>query len=175
MDAKTLGIFIAELRKEKGLTQAQLAETLHVTDKAVSRWERGVGLPDLTNLEALAGALDITVTELIQCKRQEEPPVDPETTKQIIDAALDIAKYQRRILLENIIFGLVLFVIGAVILFAAIHALTTPDTGVIIGGADGPTSIFIAGKLPSRIPVTGIVLGALCLLVSLWIFLRNMR
>ena len=54
MDAKTLGIFIAELRKEKGLTQAQLAETLHVTDKAVSRWEREGVCPNLELLPKLA-------------------------------------------------------------------------------------------------------------------------
>ncbi len=44
MDAKTLGSFILSLRKEKGLTQAQLAEKIHVTDKAISKWERGVSL-----------------------------------------------------------------------------------------------------------------------------------
>lgn len=43
MDNQKLGIFITELRKEKGLTQAQLAQKLNVTDKAVSKWERGVG------------------------------------------------------------------------------------------------------------------------------------
>ena len=42
MDNQKLGIFITELRKEKGLTQAQLAQKLNVTDKAVSKWERGV-------------------------------------------------------------------------------------------------------------------------------------
>ena len=47
MDNQKLGIFITELRKEKGLTQAQLAQKLNVTDKAVSKWERGVGFPDI--------------------------------------------------------------------------------------------------------------------------------
>ena len=43
MDAKTFGAFLARMRKSQGLTQAELAQQLHVTDKAVSRWERGVG------------------------------------------------------------------------------------------------------------------------------------
>lgn len=45
MDAKMFGAFLAQVRRAQGLTQAELAEQLHVTDKAVSRWERGVGLP----------------------------------------------------------------------------------------------------------------------------------
>lgn len=52
MDAKTFGAFLARMRKSQGLTQAELAQQLHVTDKAVSRWERGVGLPDINTLEA---------------------------------------------------------------------------------------------------------------------------
>ena len=46
MDAKTTGRFIAELRKQKGYTQKELAEKIMVTDKAISRWETGKGLPD---------------------------------------------------------------------------------------------------------------------------------
>ena len=46
MEAKEFGRFIAGMRKEKKMTQAELAEKIHVTDKAVSRWERGLGLPD---------------------------------------------------------------------------------------------------------------------------------
>ena len=61
MDNQKLGIFITELRKEKGLTQAQLAQKLNVTDKAVSKWERGVGFPDIKLLEPLADVLDISL------------------------------------------------------------------------------------------------------------------
>ena len=47
MDAKQMGMFISELRKENNMTQAQLAKELYVSDKAVSRWERGLGFPDI--------------------------------------------------------------------------------------------------------------------------------
>ena len=47
MEAKEFGRFIAGMRKEKKMTQAELAEKIHVTDKAVSRWERGLGFPDI--------------------------------------------------------------------------------------------------------------------------------
>lgn len=59
------GLLIRELRKEKGLTQKNLAEQLHITDRAVSKWERGLCAPDLATLEPLAKLLDISVSELI--------------------------------------------------------------------------------------------------------------
>lgn len=62
MDTKKIGRFITELRKEQQMTQSQLAEQIHVTDKAISKWERGAGLPDITMLEPLADALPKKVT-----------------------------------------------------------------------------------------------------------------
>ncbi len=66
MDSKKIGVFIATRRKALGLTQAALAEQLHVTDKAISRWERGVGLPDISNLQPLAAALGVSTDQLMQ-------------------------------------------------------------------------------------------------------------
>ena len=60
-----IGKTIATLRKEKGFTQAQLAEKLFVSDKAISRWESGVGLPEIANLVELAKVFEVTVDELI--------------------------------------------------------------------------------------------------------------
>ena len=61
MDAKVFGKFIMERRKQLGMTQAELAEKINVTDKAVSRWERGLGFPDINTLEPLADAFGIEV------------------------------------------------------------------------------------------------------------------
>ncbi len=71
MDMHAFGQFIAENRRARGLTQLQLAEALHVTDKAVSKWERGLSFPDVTLLEPLAAKLELTVAELMACRRQE--------------------------------------------------------------------------------------------------------
>lgn len=71
MDAGKTGRFIAGLRRERGMTQAELAEKLHVTDKAVSKWERGAGLPDIATLEPLAAELGVTVSELLQGEAAE--------------------------------------------------------------------------------------------------------
>lgn len=75
MDTKSFGAFVSSTRKERGLTQAELANKLQITDKAVSRWERGIGFPDIGMLEPLSDALGVSVVELLQAKRLEEQVV----------------------------------------------------------------------------------------------------
>ena len=65
MDQYVTGATIRALREAKGLTQAQLAERLFVSDKTVSKWENGKGYPDITLLESVAGALGVSVAELL--------------------------------------------------------------------------------------------------------------
>ena len=77
MDTRDFGAFLSRIRKARGLTQAGLAEQLHVTDKAVSRWERGIGLPDINTLEPLADALGLSLSDLMHC---HDPEQDRETT-----------------------------------------------------------------------------------------------
>ncbi len=74
MDKAEFGAFVARNRKELGWTQKELAEKLHVTDKAVSKWERGLSYPDVTLLEPLAGVFGMGVTELVSCKHGELSP-----------------------------------------------------------------------------------------------------
>lgn len=71
MITKTTGEIISSIRHEKGLTQKELAEQLNVTDKAVSKWERDIALPDINTLPELAEILDITIEELINAKPQK--------------------------------------------------------------------------------------------------------
>ena len=61
-------MFISKRRTELGMTQAQLAERLHVTNKAISKWENGRGLTDIANVEGLADALDLSLQELMECR-----------------------------------------------------------------------------------------------------------
>ncbi|MFR5875572.1 MAG: helix-turn-helix domain-containing protein [Eubacterium sp.] len=72
MDAKKTGKFICTLRKEKGLTQAVLAETLNISNRTVSKWENGDGFPDITILPDIAETLGVTVDELLEGKRKSE-------------------------------------------------------------------------------------------------------
>lgn len=92
MDAKTLGDFVAARRRELGLTQARLAARLHLTDKAVSRWERGVGLSDLATLEPLAAALEVSLAELMTARRQTAPLPEAE---EAAAGALALARQSR--------------------------------------------------------------------------------
>ena len=66
MDGKEMGALLARLRKERNMTQRELAEKLNITDKAVSKWERGLSCPDLTTLPALAEILDLSVEDLVR-------------------------------------------------------------------------------------------------------------
>ncbi len=71
MNAKEMGKFIASRRKELHMTQAELGAKVGVTDKAISRWERGVGFPDLGLFDVLAESIGVTSAELLAGKMNE--------------------------------------------------------------------------------------------------------
>lgn len=72
IDKTKFGTFVSEHRKEKGFTQKQLAEHLYISDKAVSKWETGVSIPDAALWIPLANLLGVTVTELLMCECVEK-------------------------------------------------------------------------------------------------------
>lgn len=99
MQQEEFGKFIAEIRKEKKLTQKELAQQLFVTDKAVSKWERGASLPDIKLLEPLAEALGISVYELMACERvsQECPQeVSAEMAKKAVHETVVAAEKKQK-------------------------------------------------------------------------------
>lgn len=73
IDNKRFGVFLAQLRKQKGLTQKELAKKLFLSDKAVSKWERGLSMPDIALLFPLADLLGVTVTELLSGQHIRKP------------------------------------------------------------------------------------------------------
>lgn len=72
MDAKKTGNLIAKKRKERNLSQRELAECLHITDKAISKWERGLSFPDITILIPLSEALNVSLYDLLTGGRSDE-------------------------------------------------------------------------------------------------------
>lgn len=93
IDNVKFGAFIAGLRKENGWTQKQLAEKLFISDKAVSKWERGLSLPDISLLAPLAKSLGISLTELIQCQKSEiAGPLSFNAAEDVVTGTLSLAK-----------------------------------------------------------------------------------
>lgn len=88
MDNEKMGTFIALLRKEKGLTQRELAEKLNITDKAVSKWERSLSLPDIALLTPLAQELGVSVGELLDGERAKSGRDDVANTLEYADKAM---------------------------------------------------------------------------------------
>ena len=87
MKKETFGNMVAALRKEKGMTQLELAEKMCVTDKAVSKWERDLSFPDVSSIPKLAEILEVSVDELMQVKTDTKE----DTTKRKIDEIIDLA------------------------------------------------------------------------------------
>ena len=86
LNNRDFGAKIADLRKKKGLTQAQLAEMLNISNKTISRWETGEGYPEVTLLSPLAKALGITVDELLaESAPEPDQPGQPENNEYVDD------------------------------------------------------------------------------------------
>lgn len=92
MDKEQFGRFVYQLRKEKNMTQKELGEKLHLTDKAVSKWERGLSYPDICVLDDLSQALDVSVVELLNGERAKSDAVmDTGKVQELIDYSLQIS------------------------------------------------------------------------------------
>ena len=72
MDARKTGRFIAEKRKEKNISQKDLAEYLNITDKAISKWERGLSFPDITILIPLSEVLNVSLYDILTGGHSDE-------------------------------------------------------------------------------------------------------
>ncbi len=91
MEKKNMCDIIASLRKEKGYTQKELAEKMNVTDKAVSKWERGVACPDIGSLARLAEVLGVSTDVLLNAKSEDGAEKRENTTAQNVKKAFMIA------------------------------------------------------------------------------------
>lgn len=171
MDVKRTGSFIAEMRKGKNMTQAELAAKLQVTDKAVSRWERGVGYPDITLLEPLAGQLGVTVLDILRGEKTFPDKMTGEETEQTVAETVRLAAVQRRQAVRRVILLAIVMLIGAAMLIWGILWWISQQSALkIIAGADGPSAVFVAWKVEPMLPVAVSAAGAVLILASLLIY-----
>ena len=108
MDKEKIGGLISALRKELGMTQKELADQLHVSDRTVSKWERGAGLPDPSVMIALADILGITVNELLVGERAPEgskKSEDGEAVKEALQVLVQHVKAREKSLRKRILAG----------------------------------------------------------------------
>lgn len=148
MDQKKTGSFLRELRKEKQLTQEQLAERFGVTSRSVSRWETGSNMPDLSILVELADFYDVDIRDIIDGERKGEDMNKEE--KERLQLVADYAETEKNTLLMRLrIFSIV----GLVSLIAGLVML-------VLGGDNNlPVYDYLMGTL------MGVAIGALLVAV----------
>lgn len=135
MNSQKTGQLIAQQRGALGLTQKQLASQLHISDRTVSRWERGVGFPDLSLLEPLADALGLSVIELLRGEHlppeQQPTPQTEHTARDVLNSAGEmVRKTARRFRWLLTALAALVVLAGAVCLWLAARAIPAyvPET-----------------------------------------------
>ena len=155
MDREKTGALIAAARKEKNMTQKELAQALHVSDRAVSKWERGAGFPDVSLLEPLADALGLSVLDLL---RGEETAAEPEmTVRRAIALLVRQTREKTRRRWGQILGGVFLALLVGVVLLGILDragvflreiSLEVPATVYSpTGEPDGETTVTIDGTV----------------------------
>ena len=117
MDLIKIGKFIANCRKDKKITQEKLAEKLYISDRAISKWERGLSLPDTDKMLELCDILDITVNELLNGEKTERNDDNKKTEKLLIDMVKQKKESDKRLLSIEIVIGILITVILLALVF----------------------------------------------------------
>ena len=101
MDQIKIGKFIADERKRKGYTQKQLSEKLEISDKTISKWERGNGFPEVSLLLPLCNELEITVNELLSGERVSEEEYLKKAEKNMVNLVREAQESKKKIPISN--------------------------------------------------------------------------
>ena len=134
MDAKITGCFIAQLRKELGLTQKELAEKLEVTDKAISRWETGKGLPDTSLLKPLAEIFGVSVGELLSGKRMDDSQIKSQADHIILESlSYEESQKKWKGILRYVFWGILVALGGFFFALVLARFATSKDAAVSLG------------------------------------------
>ena len=134
MDQVKIGKFIAECRKNKNLTQMQLAEKLNITDRAISKWETGKGMPDSSIMLELCNELGISVNELLSGEVIEMNNYNESVEKNLLDMVKQKEESDKRMLRMEILMG-ILSILPLLISVVIVLAVPMEEwlEGVIVG------------------------------------------
>ena len=127
MNQIQIGRFIAECRKKANLTQMQLAEKLGITDKAISKWERGMAMPDTSIMLELCGILGISVNELLSGEMIDMEQKNEQLDELIFQMAKNEERYHKR--LRHSAYVIVLTSLAALICLMTLISLLIPECG----------------------------------------------
>jgi transcriptional regulator with XRE-family HTH domain len=136
MDNKKIGLFIASLRKDKNMTQKELADKLYISDQAVSKWERGLSMPDISLIEKLSEYLEVSVGEILKGEKIDE--MTKKKSDEIVKTSISF--FQREYFKNKIILITSIFISSIVILGTILYILGTVD---YIRAMNGKKPIFI--------------------------------
>ena len=131
MDQSKIGTFIAALRGEHGLTQKELAQMLHISDKTVSKWETGRGLPDVSLMPPLCDVLGISINELLSAERLDETRYRAKAEENMVTLL------RRRSMGKKL-----LRIVCSMLLFAASFAVIVLTAGKILPVESMPVAVF---------------------------------
>ena len=119
MDQIKIGKFIAECRKKNNLTQMQLAEKLNITDRAISKWENGKGMPDSSIMLDLCNELKISVNELLSGEVLEMNNYNEKVEQNLIEMVKQKEESDKRLLTMEIVIGVLMSVVFLALIFIA--------------------------------------------------------
>ena len=132
MDQMQIGKFIAESRKARNLTQRQLADDLGISDKTVSKWETGKGLPEVSLMLPLCGELQITVNDLLSGERVSDTNYQKKAEENMMDLMKENEENKRRMVLSVICGVITIVAVCALIVIAAYLPLPTAARAALI-------------------------------------------
>ena len=143
MDQVKIGKFLKELRKEKGLTQEQLAEKLNVSNRSISRYETGNNMPDISLLIEIADIFEVSIPEIINGERKNE-----KMNEELKETVLKVAEYSNEEKKRSTRIVLIFFVLGiiALILNIAIKFMELQEN-FFVGFLEGSTISFAIGAM----------------------------
>lgn len=133
MNPKIIGEFIAALRKSKGFTQQEVAEKLHISNKTVSKWERGDGYPEISLIPAIAELFEVSIDEIFQGKRLPKNEID--SRKNVIQVEKQVENLINRSLIKfknNSFLSLAIIFVGFILLFAIAYSFYRPVLAVSV-------------------------------------------